>query len=69
MVQNCKECINEYYLMNGTNNCYNNENIGENYYLDINENPHVWKKCYEKFETCNKSGNSSNMNCFLVIKI
>ena len=44
---NCIECIEGYYLMNGTKNCYNNETIEEGYYLDINENPYIWKKCYE----------------------
>ena len=60
---NCKECINEYYLKEETKNCYNNETIEKGYYLDINESPHIWKKCYERCETCNKSGNSTNMNC------
>ena len=61
--QNCIECISNYYLKEGTKNCYNNDTIGEGYYLDINHIPHTWKKCYEKCGSCYKSGNSTNMNC------
>ena len=31
------------------------------YYLD--ENAHIFKKCYESCETCNKGGNNINHNC------
>ena len=59
---NCIECVDNYYKL-GESNCYNNETIGKGYYLDKEENPPVWKECYEKCETCNKFGNSKNMNC------
>ena len=60
---NCIECKNEYYLMEKTKDCYNNNTIEESYYLDIKENPYIWKKCFERCGKCNKSGNSTNMNC------
>ena len=35
----------------------------EGYYLDINNNESVYKKCYETCKTCNISGNESFHNC------
>ena len=59
---NCIKCIDDYYKL-GESNCYNNETIIEGYYLDKNENPYIWKVCYERCETCIQSGNYTNMNC------
>ena len=44
-------------------NCYNNETISKGYYLDTNIIPILWKKCFEKCETCFSQGNNTNMNC------
>jgi len=64
---NCLECINDYYFVDGTNNCYNNTILEEGYYLDdftINENEEpTYKCCYEKCQTCNNKIIESNMNC------
>ena len=53
--------------MNETNDCYNDSIKEKGFYLDIEQTPHKWKKCYEKCKTCNKSGNSTNMNCLSCI--
>ena len=63
MKHNCQECIKGYYFEFGTNDCYSNETIGKNYFLDITEEPNKWEKCYERCEACNKLGNIKNMNC------
>ena len=65
--QNCIDCIEGYYLMNETHNCYNDSIIEEGFYLDNEQTPHQWKKCHEKCKTCDKSGNSKNMNCLSCI--
>ena len=59
---NCIKCNDNYYKL-GENNCYNNETVIEGYYLDTDENPYLWKECYERCGACNKSGNYTNMNC------
>ena len=64
---NCIECNYEegFYPIyeEDANNCFNNDTIKGGYYLDEKEIPYKWKKCYEKCEECNESGNSTNMNC------
>ena len=66
-IMNCLECINDYYFVDGTNNCYNNTILEEGYYFDdftINENEEpTYKRCYEKCQTCNNTIIESNMNC------
>ena len=63
MKQNCKKCKEGYYFEFGTNDCYSNETIGKNYFLDTSEEQYKWIKCFENCETCNKFGNITNMNC------
>ena len=64
---NCLECNTEqgYYPLSGKDSayCYNNITIEKGYYLDKIKSEYIWKKCYEKCETCNSLGNSTNMNC------
>ena len=59
---NCIECHDNYYKL-GENNCFNKEIPIEGYYLDRDENIYIWKECYERCQTCNSSGNFTNMNC------
>ena len=61
--QNCKKCIEEYYFKYFTKDCYYEDIKNDGYYLDTKESSYVWKKCYEECQTCNKSGNSTYMNC------
>ena len=61
--QNCDECIDGYFFIFNTNNCFNNSIIKQGYYLNKTNSTLVWKKCYEKCETCNSDGNDINMNC------
>lgn len=44
---NCVECVDNYYKL-GENNCYKNETPIEGYYLNKEENPFIWKECYER---------------------
>ena len=63
---NCLKCNTEegyYPIFESPSNCYNHATILKNYYLDMNESLYVWKKCYEKCETCLSQGNSDSMNC------
>ena len=59
---NCIQCIDNYYKL-GESNCYNDSNAIDGYYLDKDEEPPIWKECYERCQTCNTSGNFTNMNC------
>ena len=59
---NCVECVDNYYKL-GENNCFTDEIPIEGYYLNKEENPFLWKECYERCLTCNNSGNLTNMNC------
>ena len=43
---NCIECKEGYFFKFGTINCYNNETIEKDYYLDKWKTPYIWKKCY-----------------------
>ena len=55
---NCLECIDDFYLTEDTNSCY--ENIIENYYLDNN----ILRRCHSKCKTCiSKEINNTYMNC------
>ena len=64
---NCIRCNEEngYYQINGksSSSCYNNNTIGEGYYLDKLEEPNKWSQCYEYCATCNFKGSKSNMFC------
>ena len=55
---NCLECINNYYLTEDTNSCYNK--VIDNYYLDNN----ILRRCHSNCKKCNsKAINENNMNC------
>ena len=55
---NCLECLNNFYMTEDTNSCY--ENVIDNYYLDNN----ILRRCHSKCKSCNsKSINETNMNC------
>ena len=63
---NCLECAENYYNLENdlfSNNCYNNELINEGYYLSKEVFPYIWKKCFQRCETCYSFGNINNMNC------
>ena len=59
---NCIECKDNYYRF-GESNCYKNDTSLDGYFLDTDADPYIWKKCYERCQTCNTSGNFTNMNC------
>ena len=54
MKHNCKKCKEGYYFEFGTNDCYSNETIGKNYFLNTSEEQYKWIKCFENCETCLK---------------
>jgi len=64
---NCIKCNEEngYYQINGksSSSCYNNNTIGEGYYLDKLEEPNKWSPCYEYCATCDFRGTKSHMLC------
>ena len=61
--QSCSECKEGYNFKYQPNNCYNNETIEQNYYLDKESQPYKYKPCYFKCGSCNKFGNITHMNC------
>ena len=64
---NCEKCNYEenYYPIEEKTNrlCYNNETIGEGYYLNVFSEPYKWSPCYENCATCQFLGNKNKMNC------
>jgi len=64
---NCIKCNEEngYYQINGnsSSSCYNNNTIGDGYYLDKLEKPYKWSQCYEYCATCDFKGSKNNMHC------
>ena len=64
---NCIKCNEEngYYQINGKSSslCYNNNSIGDGYYLDKLEEPYKWSQCYEYCSSCDFKGTKSNMHC------
>ena len=64
---NCKKCNMElgYYPIKGKSHtqCFNEENIGEGYFLNKYEEPFQWEECYENCASCEYKGNSNRMAC------
>ena len=56
---NCETCINNYYKVINTNNCFHKDNPPFAYYLDINKG--LFLNCYEKCKTCNKNKKKFNI--------
>ena len=56
--QKCNECIDNFYKMNGTNNCYNGSESIPGYYFDEDEKK--FYPCYENCESCYKNLNDRN---------
>jgi len=55
---NCKTCLNNYYITEDTNSCY--DNIVDNYYLDGN----ILRRCHNNCKSCySKQINETHMNC------
>ena len=68
IAQGFTKCTDGYYLKYNTKECYNNSISEQGYYLDTNEKPNSWKKCYERCKKCSSSGNLNNMNCYSCIE-
>ena len=64
---NCDECINHYYFLYGTKNCYNMDFIENNeYYFSSEDNK--FHKCYYSCEKCLIGGtDDNNQNCIKCI--
>ena len=60
---NCDACLQEYYFEDNTNNCYNISFLEKGYYLRNENGNFVFKKCYEKCQTCNNTFINNDMNC------
>ena len=56
--QKCNECIDNFYKMNGTNNCYNGSESIPGYYFDNDDK--LFYPCYENCESCYKNLNDKN---------
>ena len=55
---NCLTCIENYFITEDTNSCYNTE--PDNYYLDKD----IFRRCYERCKKCITFSNDiNNMNC------
>ena len=60
---NCQECIENYYFVEGTNNCYNMDFIKNNEYYFSNDD-NKFHKCYYSCSKCNIGGiDENNQNC------
>ena len=57
--RNCNACAAGYYLKDGTNYCYNEDTIEENYYFSNNK----YYKCDEACKTCHGAKSNANTNC------
>ena len=57
----CLNCINEYYFLDNTNNCYSTNLIELGYYLES----YIFKKCHISCKTCSNGYDSilDNHNC------
>ena len=64
---NCLKCNKElgYFTAKGKSNtqCFNEETIGEGYFLNKFEENYQWEECYENCASCEYKGNSKNMAC------
>ena len=58
---NCKICINNYFLLNGTNNCYNESLLNKGYYLKND----TFYPCHKSCSKCNTPLDiiKENQNC------
>ena len=59
--QNCQTCINDYYLLFDTNDCYNSSIKELGYYLSSNDSK--FHKCDIACSKCEKGYESYNTNC------
>ena len=60
---NCLECINGYYFVDGTNNCYDKNYVDENPYYFLEED-NKFHKCYFSCSKCSQSeSDDDNHNC------
>ena len=59
--QYCDSCIENYYFIEGTQNCFDKNNPPDGYYFD--ENKKQFKKCYEDCKTCKSLGTEDDMQC------
>ena len=63
MNHSCISCINDYYFLENTNNCYDINLTEKGYYLE--KNMKIFKICYINCKTCTNGydSNSDNHNC------
>ena len=57
--QQCIKCKENYYKINGTNNCFNK--MTDSYFFD--KNKELFMPCHKNCLSCNNYGNDTNMNC------
>ena len=64
---NCIKCNEEfgYYPIKGKyeDKCFNEETIGEGYFLNKHEETYGWEECYDNCAYCEYKGNSKQMGC------
>ena len=57
----CETCIENYYLVNGTSNCYNISFLDNN--NDYYRNGDKFYKCYKNCKKCSEGGIETSQNC------
>ena len=64
---NCIKCNEDlgYYPIKGKGSsyCFNEDTIGEGYFLNNYVSPYQWEECYEYCATCEYKGTSKKMGC------
>ena len=64
----CTKCINNYYLLENTSNCYDISMLENGYYLvnfTLDNDNSIFRKCYNDCKTCNNFYINNDMNCIL----
>ena len=59
---NCLECINDYFFIYGTNNCYD-ISLAENNQYFLSSEDNKFHKCYYSCNKCSGESNENNHNC------
>lgn len=58
---NCTTCVDDYFFMENSSNCFTKETIPKNYYFDKEDQK--FKKCFDSCGKCSIGGNETYHNC------
>ena len=59
----CTVCKDDYYLLENSQNCYEEQDLPSDHYKTIDNNIKMFKKCGSKCKTCSTGSTSTNDNC------